>query len=122
MKNNFEDLDLDLTEVEVQDETPSQKGEFERTERMFKKSLEIVQKAMENVVQEILITLEDGEEHIVYVTSLDLNERGQVSLEFSTLDESRKADLAPHVEKCIKIQIQQAHAEIMRKKKRFKLF
>ena len=122
MKNDFEDLDLDLTEVEVQDETPSQEGEFERMERIYQRSAEIVKKAMENVIQEILITLEDGEEHIVYVTSLHLDESGQVSLEFSTLDESRKADLAPHVEKCIKIQIQQAHAEIMRKKKRFKLF
>ena len=116
------DYDLSDLDLEIVEDTPSQEGEFERMERIYQRSAEIVKKAMENVIQEILITLEDGEEHIVYVTSLHLDESGQVSLEFSTLDESRKADLAPHVEKCIKIQIQQAHAEIMRKKKRFKLF
>ncbi len=117
MKNDFE---LELENLEVDTESPSYEGEFERTERMFKKSLEIVQKAMENVIQEILVTLEDGSNHIVYVTSLNIEDDGRVSLEFSTLDESRKAELVPHVENCVKIQIQQALTTV--NKKRFKLF
>ncbi len=117
MKDNE---DLDLTNFEIQEDSPSYEGEFERSERIFKKSLDIVQKAMENVIQEILVTLEDGSNHMVYVTLLRAEEDGRVTLEFSTLDESRKAELTPHVENCIKIQIQQALAE--KKKKRFKLF
>lgn len=118
MKQDEYDLsDLDL---EIVEETPSLEGEFERSERIYQKSLDIVKKAMENVIQEILITLEDGSEHIVYITSLDNIEGNGVSVSFSTLSEDRKAELAPHVEKCIKIQIEQALME--HKKKRFKLF
>lgn len=121
MSKESDELDLDLSEFEVQEETPSSEGEFERTERMFKKSLEIVQTAMENVIQEILITLEDGSSHVVYVTAIDIQPNGRVSLDFATLDEERKADLTPHVEKCVTMQIQQAMAEI-KSKNRFKFF
>lgn len=121
MSNELNELDLDLSDLEVQEDTPSSEGEFERTERMFKKSLEIVQAAMENVIQEILITLEDGSSHVVYVTTLDIQPDGRVSLDFSTLDQEKKAELTPHVENCVKIQIQQAMTEY-KFKKRFKLF
>ncbi|ANA49387.1 head formation protein [Salmonella phage SEA1] len=119
MKQDDYDLsELDLN-LEVVEEAPSQEGEFERTERVYQKSLDIVKKAMSNIVQEILLTLEDGSSHIVYVTSINHN-GNEISVDFSTLSEDRKAELAPHVEKCVKIQIEQALAE--RNKKRFKLF
>ncbi|UPW42404.1 head formation protein [Salmonella phage CF-SP2] len=115
--NDFDLSDLDL---EVVEDTPSQEGEYERSERLYQRSMDIIKKAMDNVVQEILITLEDGSQHIVYVTSIDSVDGTGVSVGFSTLSEDRKAELAPHVEKCIKIQIEQALVE--RNKKRFKLF
>lgn len=114
------DYDLSDLDLEIIEDSPSQEGEFERMERIYQRSAEIVKKAMENVIQEILITLEDGSNHVVYVTSLTAIEGGGVSLEFSTLSEDRKAELTPHVEKCIKMQIEHSLKE--KKKNRFKLF
>lgn len=108
-----------MTDIENVIESPSSEGEEQRKERIFKESLKIIQNAMENVIQEILITLEDGSNHLVYITKLDWN-NGQVIIDFATLDQDRKAELIPHVEKCIKIQIEEALAQ--RKKKRFKFF
>lgn len=115
--NNLEGIDL--SELETVDDSPASAGEFEREERIFQESLKTVRKAMENVVQEILITLEDGTNHMIYVTRLAW-ENNQAVIEFATLDESRKAELVPHVEKCVRMQIEQALAE--RTKKKFKFF
>lgn len=117
-----DDLDLDLSELEVQEqENPSSEGDLALEQRNFERSLKIVQDAMENVIQEILLTLEDGSAHMVYITKLDISPSGQVDLEFSTLEQDRKAELAPHVEQCVKIQIQQAMKEY-KPKKRFNIF
>ncbi|EEX9354439.1 hypothetical protein DVN97_003948 [Escherichia coli] len=113
---NKDDLDLDL---EIIDESPSEEGEEERKERLFNESLKIIKSAMENVIQEIVIKLEDGSTHIVYVTKLDWVD-GKVVMDFAVLDQERKAELAPHVEKCITMQLQDAFNK--RSKKKFKFF
>lgn len=112
--NNLDDLNL-----EIVDESPSEEGEDIRKERVFNESLKIVRSAMENVIQEILITLEDGSHHIVYITKLDWVD-GKIVMDFAVLDQDRKAELAPHVEKCVTMQVQQAFNE--RTKKKFKFF
>ncbi|WFG77665.1 head vertex assembly chaperone [Escherichia phage vB_VIPECOOM01] len=113
---NKDDLDLNL---EIIDESPSSEGEEERKERLFNESLKIIKSAMENVIQEIVIKLEDGSTHIVYVTKLDWVD-GKVIMDFAVLDQERKAELAPHVEKCITMQLQDAFNK--RSKKKFKFF
>ena len=114
---NKDDLDLDL---EIIDESPSSEGEEERKERLFNESLKIIKSAMENVIQEIVIKLEDGSTHIVYVTKLDWVD-GKVVMDFAVLDQERKAELAPHVEKCITMQLQDAFNKRSKKKKEGKL-
>lgn len=87
-------------------DTPSEEGDFERQERIFKKSHDIIKEAMKSVIQEIVIQLEDGTSHLVYLHSLDIN-NNEVTIEFSTPSESMKDVLYPHVEACVKSQIQQ---------------
>ncbi|AAP75945.1 gp40 head vertex assembly chaperone [Escherichia phage RB69] len=113
--NNLDDLNL-----EIVDESPSSEGEDIRKERVFNESLKIIRSAMENVIQEILITLEDGSHHIslYYKTSTGLMVKSKWTLQFLTRTE--KAELAPHVEKCVTMQVQQAFNE--RAKKKFKFF
>lgn len=52
MKTEF-DLESELEKFEQ--ESPSEEGDFERQERVFKKSHEIIQEAMKTVIQEIVI-------------------------------------------------------------------
>lgn len=73
---------------------------------IFDQSLDVIKQAMENVIQEIVITLEDGTYHIVYLTKFEIN-GSAISYEFNTPDESRKPDLIPHIEHILKMQIQQ---------------
>lgn len=114
-------FDLDLSKLETVQDSPSSEGEEQRKERIFQESLKIVQQAMDNVIQEILITLEDGTSHLVYVTKLNWN-NGQVELDFATLDSERKAELTPHVEKCIRIQLEEALKTSVKSRKKFKFF
>ena len=104
MKNEF-DLESELEKFEQ--ESPSEEGDFERQERVFKKSHEIIQEAMKTVIQEIVIKL-NGQSHLVYVHGLDISPKGEVSIEFSTPSEAHKEELYPHVEACVKQQIQDA--------------
>lgn len=110
------DLDLDL---EIVDESPSSEGEEQRKERLFNESLKTIQAAMENVIQEILIKLPDGSSHLVYITKLDWD-NGQIIMDFAVLDQERKAELTPHVKKCVTMQVQEAYNA--RVKKKFKFF
>ena len=43
------DYDLSDLDLEIVEDTPSQEGEFERMERIYQRSAEIVKKAMENI-------------------------------------------------------------------------
>lgn len=93
--------------------------EVEKPEdRLFNKSFDIVKESMKDVIQEMVITLEDSSAHIVYIQSINFD-NSKLTVEFSTLSEDRKEELGPHVENCIKIQIN----EIMNSsKKRKNLF
>ncbi len=97
MKN---DQGFDLSGLEKFEEDSSPSGE------VYEKSLELVRSAMKNVIQEILINLPDGTSHIVYITGLNFLDNGSVGIDFSTPSEDRKDELYAHVEKCVKIQIQ----------------
>lgn len=101
MKN---DQGFDLSGLEKFEEEASPKGE-----EIFNESLRVVKDAMKNVVQEILLTLPDGSSHMVYVTGLEMsnNKTGELTVLFNTPSEDRKAELYPHVENCIKIQLQE---------------
>ncbi|ASD52018.1 head vertex assembly chaperone [Pseudomonas phage PspYZU05] len=88
-------------------ELPTMDGyEYEEieSEQDKDKSLEVIKEAMSNVIQEILITLEDGTTHMVYVMALDATDKG-IKVEFNTPSKDRKDELAVHVEKCIIAQI-----------------
>jgi hypothetical protein len=108
MANDF-DLNLDIEDVEEYIE-PS--GPPDNT--LYDKSLGIIKEAMKDVKQEILIKLEDGTDHIVYVTELQISGNG-VSYGFSTPSEDRKAELTPHVERVLKLQLD----EILKSAKHF---
>ena len=110
MANDF-DLDLDI-EGEEYEEPVKFDGATDNT--IYDKSLGIIKEAMKDVKQEILIKLEDGTDHIVYVTELQISGNG-VSYGFSTLSEDRKAELTPHVERVLKLQLD----EILKSAKHF---
>lgn len=82
---------------------------------LFDKSYDLVQQAMENVIQEVLIELPDGTTHIVYITKLKALKDGGIEINFNTPSEDRKPELYPIVEKCIQTQIEQATEERKRK-------
>lgn len=98
-------------EYEVVEEEP------QGSESLFQRSLEIIKESMGSVKQEILLTLPDKTNHIVYVTRIDISPKGQVTVDFGTPSEERKAELAEHVEKCVTMQIQQLFDEIKPKKR-----
>ena len=81
-----------------------------------KDSLDVIREAMGNVIQEMIIIL-DGEHHLVYIQKLKISKKGKVEFEFSTADESKKEALIPHIENCIKIQIE----EFIKENKTWKL-
>lgn len=110
MANEF-DLDLDIGD-DVYEEPAEYDGPVDNT--LYDKSLGIIKEAMEDVLQEILITLEDGTDHIVYLTKIEII-GSEVSYGFSTPSEDRKADLTPHVEKILKMQLD----EILKSAKHF---
>ena len=50
----------------------------------------------------------NGRSHLVYVHKLNISPSGEVTIEFSTPSEAHKDELYPHVEACVKQQIQSA--------------
>lgn len=81
---------------------------------LYEKSLSIIKDAMKDVRQEIIIKLEDGTDHIVYVGDVTIS-GSRVHYGFSTPSEDRKDELAKHVDHIIKLQM----ADIQSKKKMF---
>lgn len=110
--NNITELDLEKELEQIEEGPSGPSGIYER-------SLEIIKESMGHVVQEILINLEDGSAHMVYVTKIDISPKGEVSVEFGTPSETRKAELAEHVEKCVIMQIQEELNKIMNKPKKW---
>ena len=96
------DLEKELTAID----TPSKEGVevSNKDKEIFDKSYSIIKDAMNSVIQEIVINL-DNESHIVYIHKLNLLDNGQIEIDWSTPSEAYKSQLYPHVEKCIKIQI-----------------
>lgn len=86
------------TEIEVQDLNPGQS--------LFNQSFDIIKESLKDIKQEMCITLEDGSGHIVYVHDLSV-EGNQLTVDFSTLSEERKAELTPHVHACLQAQFDQ---------------
>ncbi|WBF78643.1 hypothetical protein ADLP1_073 [Acinetobacter phage vB_AbaM_DLP1] len=68
---------------------------------LYEKSLSIIKDAMKDVKHELLIKLEDGTDHIVYITEFQISGNG-VTYGFSTPSEDRKAELIPHIEYILK--------------------
>lgn len=108
------DLDLsDLDNFVKDEEGPSDPHNYE-------KSLKIIKDSMGTVKQEILLTLPDGSSHIVYVMDINISNKGQVTVDFGTPSEERKAELAVHVEKCVTMQINDALRNIKMNKRWWK--
>ncbi|QLA10639.1 hypothetical protein TH2_071 [Shewanella phage Thanatos-2] len=85
------------------------------------KDQEIIKQAMSNVIQEMLIMLPDNTSHLVYILSLDMTSKG-LKVEFNTLSEDRRDELAVHVEKCIMAQLEEITPKPKGIKKWLKLF
>ena len=95
------DIDLDLSGFDVETDTESGSGQS-----LFTQSFDIIKKAMKNVIQEIVITLEDDSAHIIYLHKFEVDsETGAVSIDWSTPSSDRKTELEPHLEKCLEMQI-----------------
>lgn len=84
-------------ETEVQVQRPG--------DALFNKSFEIVKEAMKDVKQELLLTLEDGTNHVVYIHDCRVLNNGQVETDFSTLTEGRQEEIAHGVEMCMRSQL-----------------
>lgn len=105
--------DLDLSDLDgfVKDTDEGPDGP-----QYYEKSLKIIKESMGSVMQEILMTLPDGSSHMVYVTKINISGKGQVTVDFGTPSEERKAELAEHVEKCVTLQINEELQKINMKK------
>lgn len=73
-------------------------------QEIYEKSLNIVKESMKDVIQEIVILI-DNTPHLVYIHSMDIK-NGRVEYDYSTLSDLPKDILEPHIEKCIKSQIE----------------
>lgn len=65
----------------------------------------IIQEAMKDVKQEIVILL-NGEHHLIYIHKVKIDKKGKVTFDFSTPSNYPKDELVPHIENCIKAQYQ----------------
>lgn len=75
-------------------------------DRGYIKSLSMVQDAMKNIKQEMVIKI--GEEHhIVYITDIIITHDAGIAISYNTLDESKRDELYPHIEKCVRMQIEE---------------
>lgn len=81
---------------------------------------EQVQRVMDIAKSKTILELEihhEGQAHPVYITKLDVDKKsGRVDMDFACREDMRKI-LAPHVEKCIMYQLEEAHRS---KKKLFR--
>ena len=81
---------------------------------------ERVQRVMDIAKSKNVMELEihhEGQAHPVYITKCEINKKsGQVDLEYACREDMREI-LAPHIEKCINLQLAEAHKS---KKKLFK--
>lgn len=96
------DIDLSgLEEFEVVEETPPSVSD----EEIYQKSLETIQQAMKNVVQEIVLIDKQGKHHISYVTKLEYIDN-MVVFEFCTPSEEK--DIVEELTReCLEIQIKE---------------
>ncbi|QQV89432.1 hypothetical protein SJ_14 [Proteus phage SJ_PmiM] len=78
--------------------------DIENAEEIYEKSLNVIQESMKDVIQELLILI-DNKPHLVYIHSMDIK-KGKVEYDYSTLSELPPNILEPHIEKCIKAQIE----------------
>ncbi|ARB05816.1 hypothetical protein fHeYen901_43 [Yersinia phage fHe-Yen9-01] len=102
-------MNEDLLELEDElglNEAPKGASTISDEEKIYNKSLSFVKKAMEDVMQEILISLPDASKHMCYIHSIDITPKGKVEVKFSTPSTDRKDELYEHVENCIKLQIE----------------
>lgn len=82
----------------------------------------LIKEAMKDVKQEMVILL-DGENHLIYIHSINIDKKGQITFDFSTPSNDKKDVLIPHIEQCIKAQYQDyIHQEKHKKWKLLKLF
>lgn len=108
------DIMKELEELS-EDITPDKKAVI-AGDATFNESLDLIKKAMKDVVQEMIINLGDGTSHIIYVHKISyLN--GEISVDFSTLSDERKDELWPHVEACVRAQIASVPDPFNRRKK-----
>lgn len=84
-------------------------------QEIYEKSLNVIQESMKSVIQELLILI-DNKPHLVYIHSIDIK-NGKVEYDYSTLSDLPKDILEPHIEKCIKPQIENTEV-----KKGFSIF
>lgn len=66
----------------------------------------LIKDAMKEVKQELLLTLEDGTDHIAYLHSVKAEGKNLI-IDFSTLSEDRKAEIGKVVEQCVLAQVNQ---------------
>lgn len=98
------------TKTEVQVQGPG--------DALFNKSFDIVKESMKDVKQEMLITLEDGSDHIVYLHDAEITDK-QLSIDFSTFDETRKDEIGEAVKQCLMAQLMESQKARKRNPKLF---
>lgn len=101
---------MTASNVEVQVQTPG--------DALFNQSFDIVKESMKTVKQEILITLEDGTNHIVYLHDAEIADN-QLTVDFSTFDETRKDEIGEAVKQCLMAQLMESQKARKRNPKLF---
>ena len=102
MNNGIDISDLD--QLERFEEDAPVKG-LPSEKQIFDQSLSLIKESMKDVKQEMLIDLGNNDCHIVYINSVEISPKGKIFVDWNTPSTERKAELAAHVEKCIKIQV-----------------
>lgn len=97
MKELLNANDVDMNESDV---------DFDTTN----KSIEVIQKAMENVIAEVIILL-DGQSHLVYITKFEMDFQGKIEYDFAIIDETKRNELIPHIDNMFQNMLKQAQEE-----------
>lgn len=99
-----QELEYDLSQMEIMEgETPPIPGDTE----IIEKAISIVQAAMKDVRQEMLLIDRDGTPHVAYIMNLDYDNGIVYTFNTPSEDKERVAQL---VEECLNAQIQEAMA------------
>lgn len=106
----MQDLDLDDITNDQQD-APDRDDSLDM--EIFDKSYKRIQDSMKHVIQEILVTLEDGTTHIVYLMDIKFK-NGQIILDINTPSLDRKEEIYVHAEKCVMMQINELNKQTKR--------